>query len=546
MKWTSIILTIAILFSGGQVAYGQFTLADTLRGSITPERAWWDLVHYDLSVEVFPEDKTIVGSNVITYEVLAESDVIQIDLQLPLLIDSVVYHSQLVESERVVNNAFFITLSSKASIGSIDSLTVYYSGHPRPAVRAPWDGGISWKKDDKGVDFIASSCQGLGASVWWPCKDHMYDEVDSMDIRVTVPDDLSDISNGRLISEVHNEEEQTKSYHWQVVNPINNYGVNINIGNYMHWDEVYDGEDGDLDLSYWVLEQDEERARKHFTQVPKMLDAFEHWFGPYPFYEDGFKLVQVPYLGMEHQSSVTYGNKFLQGYLGNDLSGTGWGMTFDFIIVHEAGHEWFANNITYNDLADMWLHESFTSYSESLYVEYHNGKEAGQAYVRGVRDNIENKKPMIGPYGVNYDHYPVDVYYKGANMLNTLRTVVGDDMKWRGLLRGMNEHFRHQTIDSAEMEDYISTFLDIDCQSFFDQYLRTANIPVFDYYIEDGVLYYCWSDCVADFDMPVDILVGDDAMRLTPDAKTWQSIVFDTDELIIDENYYIEVREVKR
>ena len=546
MKWTSIILTIAILFSGGQVAYGQFTLADTLRGSITPERAWWDLVHYDLSVEVFPEDKTIVGSNVITYEVLAESDVIQIDLQLPLLIDSVVYHSQLVESERVVNNAFFITLSSKASIGSIDSLTVYYSGHPRPAVRAPWDGGISWKKDDKGVDFIASSCQGLGASVWWPCKDHMYDEVDSMDIRVTVPDYLSDVSNGRLISEVHNEEEQTNSYHWQVVNPINNYGVNINIGNYMHWDEVYDGEDGDLDLSYWVLEQDEERARKHFTQVPKMLDAFEHWFGPYPFYEDGFKMVQVPYLGMEHQSSVTYGNKFLQGYLGNDLSGTGWGMTFDFIIVHEAGHEWFANNITYNDLADMWLHESFTSYSESLYVEYHNGKEAGQAYVRGVRDNIENKKPMIGPYGVNYDHYPVDVYYKGANMLNTLRTVVGDDMKWRGLLRGMNEHFRHQTIDSAEMEDYISTFLDIDCQSFFDQYLRTANIPVFDYYIEDGVLYYCWSDCVADFDMPVDILVGDDAMRLTPDAKTWQSIVFDTDELIIDENYYIEVREVKR
>ncbi len=546
MRWTYIILTMTIFFSSGQEIFGQFTLEDTLRGSITPERAWWDLVHYDLSVEVFPDDKTIVGSNVIRYEVLAEADLMQIDLQLPLQIDSVVYHHQLVESDRVVDNAFLITLPAKAAIGTMDSLTIYYSGHPRPAVRAPWDGGISWKKDDQGVDFIASSCQGLGASVWWPCKDHMYDEVDSMDIIVTVPANLADVSNGRLISRSFDPVAKTKSFHWQVVNPINNYGVNINIGNYMHWDEVYPGEDGDLDLSYWVLEQDEAKAREHFKQVPKMLDAFEYWFGPYPFYEDGFKLVQVPYLGMEHQSSVTYGNKFLQGYLGNDLSGTGWGMKFDFIIVHEAGHEWFANNITYRDLGDMWLHESFTSYSESLYVDYHYGKDAGQDYVKGVRDNIENKKPMIGPYGVNYDHYPIDVYYKGANMLNTLRTVVGDDDKWRELLRGMNAYFRHQTIDSSQMEDYISTFLNIDCQPFFDQYLRTANIPVLDYYIEDGILYYCWSDCVSDFDMPVDILKGDEVIRLTPDNKRWQSLRLNVEELVIDDNFYIDVRKVKR
>ncbi len=546
MRWTYIILTMTIFFSSGQEIFGQFTLEDTLRGSITPERAWWDLVHYDLSVEVFPDDKTIVGSNVIRYEVLAEADLMQIDLQLPLQIDSVVYHHQLVESDRVVDNAFLITLPAKAAIGTMDSLTIYYSGHPRPAVRAPWDGGISWKKDDQGVDFIASSCQGLGASVWWPCKDHMYDEVDSMDIIVTVPANLADVSNGRLISRSFDPVAKTKSFHWQVVNPINNYGVNINIGNYMHWDEVYPGEDGDLDLSYWVLEQDEAKAREHFKQVPKMLDAFEYWFGPYPFYEDGFKLVQVPYLGMEHQSSVTYGNKFLQGYLGNDLSGTGWGMKFDFIIVHEAGHEWFANNITYRDLGDMWLHESFTSYSESLYVDYHYGKDAGQDYVKGVRDNIENKKPMIGPYGVNYDHYPIDVYYKGANMLNTLRTVVGDDDKWRELLRGMNAYFRHQTIDSSQMEDYISTFLNIDCQPFFDQYLRTANIPVLDYYIEDGILYYCWSDCVSDFDMPVDILKGGEVIRLTPDNKRWQSLWLNVEELVIDDNFYIDVRKVKR
>lgn len=544
MNRLTIFLVLSILLCIGQDAYCQFSRQDTLRGSITPERAWWDLVHYDLSVAVYPESKTISGNNNITYKVLEESDVMQIDLQLPLVVDSIVYHGDQVEYHRE-ENAFFITLPQVSIPHTYDSILVYYSGIPRPAVRAPWDGGISWKKDDQGVDFIASSCQGLGASVWWPCKDHMYDEVDSMDIRVTVPDNLADVSNGRLISQSHDTISKTNHYHWKVVNPINNYGVNINIGNYIHWDEIYDGEAGELDLSYWVLEQDEAKARIHFTQVPMMLDAFEYWFGPYPFYEDGFKLVQVPYLGMEHQSSVTYGNQFEQGYLGNDLSGTGWGLKFDFIIVHEAGHEWYANNITYRDLADMWLHESFTSYSESLYVEYHYGKSAGQEYVRGVRDNIENQKPMIGPYGVNYDHYPVDVYYKGANMLNTLRTIVNDDIQWRGLLRGMNIKFRHQTITSAQMESYISEYLQIDCSKFFEQYLRDARLPVLEYYYADGLLYYCWSDCIQGFDMPLDIIINEEPVRIYPTTSKWLSVACPSEDLEMDQNYYISKKQSK-
>ena len=547
MNNLSILITICLV-SMTAILSGQFTRQDTLRGSITPEREWWDLVHYDLSVEVIPQTKTFIGSNTITYRVLDTGSRMQIDLQEPLNLTAVSYHGQPVDYVRD-GNAYFLDLHLPRVpvVGSIDSVTVHYQGIPRQAVRAPWDGGISWKEDSEGVEFIATSCQGLGASVWWPCKDHMYDEVDSMDIRVEVPDHLSDVSNGRLQSIKSNPTKQTKTYHWKIRNPINNYGVNINIGNYVSWTETYEGEDGPLDLRYWVLAQDELKARDHFKEVPRMLDAFEYWFGPYPFYSDGYQLVQAPYLGMEHQSSVTYGNKFQQGYLGTDLSGTGWGMKFDFIIIHESGHEWYANNITYRDLADMWLHESFTNYSESLYLEYHHGKEAGQEYVRGLRGNIDNKKAIIGPYGVNYDHYPIDVYYKGANLLNTLRTVVDDDEAWRGVLRGMNAKFRHQTIGTEQMEDYMSEYLEIDLMGFFDQYLRDPRLPVLEYYRDGDQLHYCWSEVVDHFDMPLRLL-GDGEVPFTvkPNAKEWQSVYYPQSDLGIDENYYIEVREVSK
>ena len=532
-----------ILVSAAAMLSAQFSRQDTLRGSITPEREWWDLVHYNLSVEVIPETKTFIGSNTITYRVLDSANRMQIDLQEPLKITGVNYHGGTINYQRD-GNAYFIDLPQQKE-GNLDSLTVNYEGVPRPAVRAPWDGGISWRTDDAGVEFIASSCQGLGASVWWPCKDHMYDEVDSMDIRVEVPGHLVDVSNGRLASKSYDVIKKTKTFHWKIRNPINNYGVNINIGNYTYWKETYDGEDGPLDLTYWVLAQDEEKAREHFKQVPLMLDAFEYWFGPYPFYRDGYQLVQAPYLGMEHQSSVTYGNKFADGYLGTDLSGTGWGLKFDFIIVHESGHEWFANNITYQDLADMWLHESFTNYSESLYLEYHHGKEAGQEYVRGIRGNIENKKSIIGPYGVNYDHYPIDVYYKGANILNTLRTVVNDDEKWRGVLRGMNAEFRHQTIRSDQMESYMAEYLDLDLSGFFDQYLRDPRQPVFEYYKEGDQLYFCWTEVVDNFDMPLRLSdEGEIPYIIKPNSKEWKSVYYPKSELVIDDNYYIEVREL--
>ena len=338
-------------------SYGQdmkFSRQDSLRGSITAERSWWDLKYYHLDIEVLPEEKFIKGSNTIRYEVLEEHQLLQLDLQAPLRIKNIMQDGRKLKY-RTEGNAHFIQLSKPQKKGSTNELRVSYEGHPKEAVRAPWDGGFSWKKDANGRHFIATSCQGLGASVWWPNKDHMYDEVDSMAISITAPKELTAVSNGRLKNvEDHGN---TRTFHWYVQNPINNYGVNVNIGDYVYFGEKFQGEKGTLDMDYYVLKDHLEKAKIQFKQAPMMMKAFEHWFGPYPFYEDSFKLVEVPYLGMEHQSSITYGNKYQNGYLGHDLSGTGAGLLFDFIIIHEAGHEWFANNITYRDIADMWIHE---------------------------------------------------------------------------------------------------------------------------------------------------------------------------------------------
>ena len=517
----------------------EFTRQDSLRGSITPEREWWDLSYYHLNVEVLPQEKRIVDSNTIQYKVLKSHNLMQVDLQAPLKITKVVQNGKALEL-RSEGNAHFISLVEQQNQGDVKELTVYYEGNPKEAVRAPWDGGFSWKKDANGTDFIATSCQGLGASVWWPCKDHMYDEVDSMDISVEVPEHLTDVSNGRLKKIDRNRNKKTRTFHWTVKNPINNYGINLNIGDYVNWSQTFKGEKGDLDVNYWALKTDEEKAKRQFQEVPRMLEAFEHWFGPYPFYEDGYKLVQTPYLGMEHQSSVTYGNGFQNGYLGRDLSTTGWGLKFDFIIVHESGHEWFANNITHKDMADMWIHESFTNYSESLFLEYFFGKEAGQEYVRGTRTEITNAKPMIGPYGVNYEGYPIDVYYKGGNMLNTLRTIVNDDEKWRAVLRGLGQHFYHKTVTTTELETYMANFLQLDLKSYFDQYLRDRRLPTLEYYFKEGRLYYRWINAISTFNMPLDVIVGGKSMRISPTAR-WANLEVSDSNLEVDPNYYIAV-----
>ena len=511
----------------------EFTRQDTLRGSITPEREWWDLTYYHLDVEVRPDEKFISGKNTIQFKVLKPHNVMQIDLQEPMEITKVLQDGKPLAIKRD-GNVYYIMLKNQNE-GDVNSIEVHYKGYPREAKRAPWDGGFSWKKDKNGKHFIATSNQGLGASVWWPNKDHMYDEVDSMLISVTIPKGLTNVSNGRL-RKLEDLGDKVKS-HWFVSNPINNYGVNINIGDYVNFSETYKGEKGDLDMDYWVLSYNLEKAKEHFKDAPKMMEAFEHWFGPYPFYEDSFKLVEVPYLGMEHQSSVTYGNQYKKGYMGNDLSRTGWGLKWDFIIIHEGGHEWFANNITNKDVADMWIHEGFTAYSENLFLDYYYGTKASADYVIGTRANIQNDRPLIGYYNVNKEGSS-DMYYKGANMLHTLRQLIEDDDLWRDILRGLNRDFYHQTVTTKQIEDYISEKTNKDLSAFFNQYLRDVRIPTLEYKIENGELKYRYVDIVEDFDMPIEVKIGDKKEWLFPNSE-WQTKAVESSDFMVDRDYYI-------
>lgn len=514
-----------------------FTHQDSLRGSVTKERAWWDLKYYHLDIKVNPSDSTITGSNSIRYQVLKDYNIMQIDLQKPMEIYKVIQDGIPLKYTRE-GNVFYIALVSQQKIGALKELTVFFGGKPKIAINPPWDGGITWKKDINGNSFIASSCQGLGASVWWPNKDHMYDEVDDMLISVNVPGNLIDVSNGRLQG-IKQLKDGTKTYNWYVSNPINNYGVNINIGDYVTFSEKYNGEKGDLDCSYYVLRDNLSKAKIHFKEVPLMLKAFEYWFGPYPFYEDSYKLVEAPYLGMEHQSSITYGNGFENGYLGNDLSGTGWGLKFDYIIIHESGHEWFANNITYEDVADMWIHESFTNYSEGLFVEYYYGKDAGSEYVRGLRNRIKNDAPIIGIYDVNREG-STDMYYKGANILHTLRQIINNDEKWRKVLRGLNSTFYHQTVNTEQIEKYISKASGIDLSTFFNQYLRDIRIPTLEYYFKNDYFVYRWTNCVPGFNIPLNVKLNDTEKWLEPETE-WKVISAknENNKLQIDKNFYV-------
>ena len=530
-------LALLLFMTGGAAAQQPvFTHQDTLRGRLSPERTWWDLCHYHLDIKVDPAAKSLSGSNTITYRVLKPAQVMQIDLQPPLSITAITQDSEALSFCRD-GNAWFVTLKKAQQQGAVNAVVVEYAGQPQESRRPPWSGGIAWKKDRNGNDFIASACQGDGASLWWPCKDHPADEPDSMLMSINVPGHLTDVSNGRL-RRIDTLDDGTRTFIWAVVNPINHYSVNINIGDYVHFGDVYTGERGPLDCDYWVLRDHLEKARLHFKEAHRMLAAFEHWFGPYPFYEDSYKLVEAPYLGMEHQSSVTYGNGFQKGYRGRDLSGSGWGLKFDFIIVHESGHEWFANSISNNDAAEMWVHEAFIAYSENLFLDYFYGKEASADYVIGTRALIRNDRPIAGIRGVNHEGSG-DMYYKGSNMLHTLRQLIGNDEKWRSILRGLNETFYHQTVCGDQIEAYIIEKSGLDLKTFFDQYVRDVRVPVLEYVIVENGLRYRWSNCVRGFNMPLAVSINGQEILLKPTPR-WQEMEIDTalKSLVVDRDYY--------
>ncbi len=531
----------AQLLVGAKEVYSR---GDSLRGNLTPLRTCYDINYYHLDVRVDPDERYISGSNLFRFTATTDFDRLQFDLFDNLKIEKVVYKGQELPFSREYH-AVFIDFPTTIAKDSQDEFTVFYSGHPVQAKRAPWDGGFDFKKDSNGKHWIATACQGLGASVWWPNKDHQSDEVDSMLISISVPTGLINVSNGRFRGSEDLGDGYTR-FDWFVSNPINNYNVAVNIGDYVHVEGTYPGENGPLDLDYWVLRENAEKAIPHLDHnVRTMLQAFEHWFGPYPFYEDGYKIVETSHLGMEHQSAIAYGNKYQNGYLGRDGSGSGWGNKWDFIVIHESGHEWFGNNITSKDLGDMWIHESFTNYSEALYIDYHFGKKASQEYVHGNRRGIQNRTPLMGPYHVNKEGSG-DMYNKGGVLHNMIRTILNDDEKWREILRGLNKDFFHATVDYEDVVSYICEKSGMDLRPVFEQYVKHASLPVLEFFFgQNGEVACRWISNVPNFNMPVRIRTKDGEYQFVNVSSRTTPISIPgltRDNLEVDTfNYYIGV-----
>jgi len=509
MKKLLYLSTILIGFQ--QLSAQNFTRRDSLHGGLRFERTCFDVQHYDLNIIINPDEKKIVGYNDITFKVVEPTQKIQLDLFDNMKVDSIVWNNQKLNYTRDFD-AVFINFPISLRQNSTEKVQFYYSGNPKIAKNAPWDGGFVFSKDTNKEDFIAVAVQGTGASLWYPCKDSQTDEPDNgASIKVAVPNDLMDVSNGRFLGSQDLENGYTR-WDWEVKNPINNYDITVNIADYVHIHDTYDG----LDLDYYVLRENEEKAKKHFEDdVKPMFACFNAKFGNYPFWEDGYKLVETPYLGMEHQSAVAYGNKYRKGYLGRDLSRSGIGMGFDFIIIHETGHEWFGNSITSKDIADMWIHEAFTTYSETVFIECQKGYETAMKYINGQGFNVQNDRPVIGQYGVNNEGSG-DMYYKGTLLLNTLRHVINDDTKWWNLLHDYSEHFKKQIIDTDQVIAYFNEKSGMNLTPIFNQYLKTTQIPEFVYKTDGNYFYYRWDDVNADFNMPIDIEYDKKKVRLYP------------------------------
>lgn len=511
------ILVLSFIICNFQLLSAQekTTRKDSLQGGLRPERICFDVLRYDLNIKINPEEKSVVGYNNITFKVINTTSKIQLDLFANMQIDSIVFNSKKLNYKREFNAVFIDFPTTLIKGTETQNLTFYYSGKPIIAKNAPWDGGFVFTKDKQGKPWIGVACQGTGASLWYPVKDSQSDEPDfGATIKVAVPNGLMNVSNGRFMGSVPLFENGIKNgytrWDWEVKNPINTYSITVNIGDYVNIHENYKG----LDLDYYVLRENETAARMHFEEVKPMMDCFQSKFGPYPFSDDGYKLVETPYLGMEHQSAVAYGNKYIKGYLGNDRSGTGIGLLFDYIIIHESGHEWFGNSITSKDIADMWIHEGFTCYTENVYVECQYGYEKGQQYVNGCKRNIDNLSPIIGTYGVNKEG-STDMYEKGALFLNTLRHIVNNDEKWWKILLKYSETFRHKIINTETVVSFFNTETGMNLTPVFNQYLRHKNIPELLVSIDKKRhLVLKWKTDEPNFVMPVEVEINGKVTRI--------------------------------
>jgi aminopeptidase N len=527
----------------------EYSRKDSLRGNLTHIRTCYNVTFYDLNIAIDEQEKSIErSSNTIYFEALSNFNWFQVDLAANMEIMLVEFEGKRIDFAREYD-AVYIYFNREIKKGEHSKIKVWYSGYPREAVNPPWDGGFSWKKDKNDKPWIGVSCQGLGASSWWPCKDHQSDEPDSMRIKVAARYPLKIVANGDLRSDSSLWNQYFNSWmnvsEWFVSYPINNYNVTLNIGDYVHFSDKYISEKDTLRLDYYVLNDNLEIAKEHFNQVKPMIRCFENFFGAYPFWNDGYALVETPYLGMEHQSAIAYGNNYLPGYYGNTSHIDG--LNFDFIIVHESGHEWWGNSITTNDIADMWVHEGFCTYAEALYVECMYGYDAMLSYVNNQKSSIKNDMPVVGPYHVNKQGSS-DMYFKGSLMLHTLRTLIEDDELWFEIILGISSDFKYKNIDGKDIIDYINKKTNKDFSNFFNQFLNNKDIPQFVYSLQKegrNTTLICKWNAIENFDMPLLINIGKGDFWIYPnnELKEIDLGIFDRSAFQIREDlFYIEIK----
>ncbi|WP_345159980.1 M1 family metallopeptidase [Flavobacterium ginsengisoli] len=541
-------LMFCMVYAQENIALHIPTKQDTLNGSITPERIWWDIQHYDLTIKPDYNSKTISGKNTIEYTVVNKkhSDLMQIDLVVPLKIDSVFQKGKKINYTQN-ENIWYIKLPKKV-LSKKNKLTIYYSGKPTESIKPPWDGGLVWAKDSLNRPWISVACQYKGASLWFPCKNALYDEPDKgARINIIAPKNLIAVSNGRLTSKITNT-DTTSTFTWEVKNPINHYGITFYIGNYINISDTFQGEKGNLSMDFWVLDYNKEKALNHMIPEVKLtVKSLEHWYGPYPFYEDGFKMVDAPYIGMEHQSAIAYGSSYKKGTnkKGGDISNTGWGKKTDKIIVHEIAHEWFGNTVTASDIADRWIQEGFAGLAEELVIADICGKQAGNEFMNGRFRTIENDKPIIGRYGINEDGSN-DNYIKGWAIMHMIKNIINDDSKFRKIIRDLTHDFHNKTVTSNEIESYLNSKSGISFTFLFDQYLRTNKVPILEFKYKNEELSYRYIDCIENFSMPIKTnWTGENFIY---PSTFWQSIKVENkdtlQELKIDLNFYVTLKKV--
>lgn len=545
----NILFTIFVIFYFG--AHGQtITTAERkakeLRGTLNTLRGNYDVHYYHLDIEIDVDSQKVSGTSNFFFKAIEDINKLQFDLSKNLLIRRVTYKGKSLPFSRDAD-AVVITFPTAIQKGSFEALSVWYEGKPRTAINPPSDGGFVFSKDNQNAIFVSALSQGLGSSIWWPNKDHQSDEADSVLVSITTSKKLHGISNGRLRS-IESLDGTRNKYNWFVSSPINTHSISVYIGDFLNWKNTFQGINGALDLDFWALKLDSTGAKLHWEkEVKRTLTAFEHWFGAYPWYKDGYKLVQAPYVGMGHQTAIAYGNQFKNGYLGTDVSGTGYGLKWDYVIVHESAHEWWGNNISAKDKADHWIHEAFATYSEVLFADYYYGEKVGNEYLRGLRRNIQNLSPLIGRYGLNEEGSP-DIADKGANLIHMIRSIISNDNKFRKLLTSINELFGRQIVTSYDMEAYISNYTGINFSKVFDQYLRKNKLPTLEYRIQNNQLSYRWTSEVEGFNMPVRIAFEPGKFRFIQPSQEWQSVAlndgYSPGILEIDPNYYINIRKL--